>query len=318
MGRKVKIRGIYSTALTKLLMGQGYSIVEPSPEIRERLGLGPAPGPADLVIQDRSDLQGIHLVGGADGVSELLCVLRGTLLDSALVDLQSLEEEGMVRATLEFPGATKAILDDIRSQVVPTLARHHRLRIIDPVALEKAERELARHPQRRASLERGLFEDVIIVPSHKASPFSLEHVSAKGKAVRPRSGILVGGHGQRLVVRRGLSKGRYDGLDLPIEEGDYAMSELEEGAWFLRHSYYSRDGRLKGEYYNINSPLEIYPQRARYLDLEVDVVCRAGEAPLLVDEERLLLLVKDGLVGSALAKKAMEVAADLMKSLARS
>lgn len=315
MSRKVKIRGIYSTALTKLLMGQGYSIVEPSPEISGRFTLGPALGPPDVVIQDRSDLQGVELTGGTDGISELLSVLREALLDSALVSIECLEEKEVAKATLEFPGASKAALDHIRSQVVPTLAWHHRLRIIDPVALEKAERKLARHPERKTGLEREVFRDVILSPSHKAPQFSLEHITTKGKAIRPRSGILVGGQGRRLVVKRALSKGRYDKLNLPIEEGDYALSEVEEGSWLVRHAYYSRDGRLKGEYYNINTPVEMYPRRARYVDLEVDVVRRAGEAPFLVDKERLSLLVREGVILDTLAKKAMEVAAELMKHL---
>ena len=54
---------------------------------------------------------------------------------------------------------------------------------------------------------------------------------------------------------------------------------------------------------------------ARYLDLEVDVIRRAGEAPFIVDREELAVLAKDGLIGPGLEKKALEVADGLLKNM---
>jgi Ribonuclease G/E len=143
----------------------------------------------------------------------------------------------------------------------------------------------------------------------------LEHVRVSGKRIRPRQGLLVEATAQRIVVQRFFSEGRYDGLDLPIEEGDYALTEIREGAWSVKHAYYSREGGLKGEYFNVNTPVEIYPHGARYVDLEVDVVRRAGDRPFLVDREKLARLLRDGAISSALEQRAMGVAEGLMRDL---
>ncbi len=50
------------------------------------------------------------------------------------------------------------------------------------------------------------------------------------------------------------SQGNYDGLDIPIEDGDYAIGIYEQGSWFAETQYYSGDNDLKGKYYNINLP----------------------------------------------------------------
>ena len=178
------------------------------------------------------------------------------------------------------------------------------------------ERQLGEHPQFAEELDRQLFEEEILLPLSKAGVVRLEHVKLSGKPVRPREGLLLESSGGRILVKRSFSQfGRYDGLDLPIEPGDYSLVEVREGDWFVKHTYYSKADRLKGEYCNVNSPVELYPYGARYLDLEVDVIRRAGEAPFIVDREELAVLAKDGLIGPGLEKKALEVADGLLKNM---
>ena len=50
-----------------------------------------------------------------------------------------------------------------------------------------------------------------------------------------------------MVFHRSFSEGRYDGLDLPIERGDYGLTEVKEGSWIVKHSYYSMEKELKGD-----------------------------------------------------------------------
>ena len=83
----------------------------------------------------------------------------------------------------------------------------------------------------------------------------------------------------------------------------------------MKNAYFSKDGKMKGEYYNVNTPVELYPFGARYIDLEIDVVRRAGERPFIVDREKLELLVKEGKISRPLEKKAVEVADHLIAKL---
>lgn len=312
----VKIRGIYSTALTRLLLDSGYTLAEPSPEIQERFGLAPTAEAYDILIKDRDDLQGVDLTGEPEKICELLRLLQERLLDAVLLRVEPVEEsEGLVLARIEFPGASKEMLDKLRSSVLPTLARHHRYRIILSRGLEVAEKSLLMHPHPKETIEREIFSEAILVPLRKAGLAKLEHVRASGRPIHPREGLLLEADEHRIVIKRFFSKGRYDGLDLPIEEGDYGITEAQEGAWYVKNTYFSKKGELKGDYYNINTPVELYPYGARYLDLEVDVVRRAGERPFLVDQERLAILAEEGLIGARLEKKAMEVADELLTRL---
>ena len=329
MTKAIKIRGIYTTAFSRLLLGSGYRIADPSPEIRRRFKPGPTPHIPDILLKDREDHQGVDLLGEADGISRLLKTLQEHLVDAALMHFGPVDQEKtdiledlrpsgeIARAWLELGGASKQKLDDLRSSVIPTLARHHRLRIVQPGILEKAEKQLSERPKLKKALEKTLFQQAILFPLSKAEGVRLEHLKIRDKPVRPREGIIWEVEKTRILIKRSFSRGRYDGLDLPIEEGDYGITEVQEGAWYVKHSYFSKDGKLKGEYCNINTPVELYPYGARYIDLEIDVVRRAGEPPFFVDQEDLGLLVKEGKISLALEKKAIETAEKMIKKMKR-
>jgi hypothetical protein len=329
VARAIKIRGIYTTAFIRLLLDSGFRIADPSPEIRKRFDLGPIPKAPAILLKDREDHQGIELIGEADGISRLLKTIQETLIDAVLMSFEPLGEgeadlidaleasRELSHARVELGGASKEKLDGLRASVVPTLARHHRLRISHPKILEREENQLGKRPELKSKLEKTLFRKAIFLPLSKAEGIRLEHIKIEGKPVRPREGVLVGGKGTRVVIKRSFSQGRYDGLNLPIEGGDYGLTEVEEGAWHLRHTYFSKDGKPKGEYYNINTPIELYAYGARYIDLEIDVVRRVGESPRIVDREDLSLLVKEGKVSRMLGKKAMEEAEKIAAEMKR-
>lgn len=60
---KVKIRGIYATALTKLLRDRNFEIVDPSDQISDRFDLEEVGGGADILIYDKEDLNGVTING---------------------------------------------------------------------------------------------------------------------------------------------------------------------------------------------------------------------------------------------------------------
>ncbi|MCX5906481.1 MAG: DUF402 domain-containing protein, partial [Deltaproteobacteria bacterium] len=310
---RVKIRGIYSTALTKLFLDAGYAIVDPTPEIQERFDLPSGGGSPQILIQNRLDHQGVEILGEADQISRVVRLFQEILFDAILLEFTTPAEveevvgregEDLARARMEFPGIAKGMLDRIRSAVIPTLDLHHRLRIIDAQALKRAEKQLLGHPERKEGLEKEMFQKMVLEPLRQGELIRLEHIKVSAKGVRPREGVRVelkdDPEGWRLVMKRTFQQGRYDGLHLPIEPGDYSLTEVLEGAFFLRHAYYSRDGKLKGEYYNINTAVEFYPAGARYVDLEIDVIRRPGEKPFVEDREKLALLGKKRWIGAEL------------------
>ncbi len=205
---RVKIRGIYTTALTKLLLDLGYSIADPSPEIQQRFRLNPVQELPQILIRDSEDHHGVETFGEADGICELLGDLQPELLDSAILRFEPAGEtakelpeelEGLsefVRARLEFGGASKGFLDLVRSSVVPSLSLHHRFRIIHPKKLERLEKELGDRPQFAWELDRKLFDEEILLPLSKAGVVRLEHVKISGKPVRPREGVLLEARGR--------------------------------------------------------------------------------------------------------------------------
>ena len=65
---------------------------------------------------------------------------------------------------------------------------------------------------------------------------------------------------------------------------------------------------MKGTYLNVSTPVEVFPDAVRYVDLHVDVVKHADGRVEVVDEDELQDCVDAGLVSEALAEKALSVA----------
>src|SRR5689334_19128071 len=91
MTARIKIRGIYSTALTKLAMDAGYAIVDPSPKTLERFDIDCDSAPHNISIRDKADHQGITLCGSSEHVSELLTFLQEKLFDVVLIECGAAE-----------------------------------------------------------------------------------------------------------------------------------------------------------------------------------------------------------------------------------
>jgi len=70
---KVKVRGIYTTALTKILTENGFELANPSKIINERFNITENKEPADTLVYDKEDLNGITISGTyAEKIVELL------------------------------------------------------------------------------------------------------------------------------------------------------------------------------------------------------------------------------------------------------
>ncbi|MFC3958997.1 DUF402 domain-containing protein [Halovivax cerinus] len=109
--------------------------------------------------------------------------------------------------------------------------------------------------------------------------------------------------------------GRYDGLGTPKESGDVAVTKLREGRWWYPTTYKRADGTVVGTYVNVCTPVECFPDTARYVDLHVDVVRHGDGTVEVVDEDELAAAVEDGFVSETLAEKARSVAEAVARAL---
>jgi Ribonuclease G/E len=165
---------------------------------------------------------------------------------------------GQTTLMIEFPGGSKQTLDRWRARLTPTESGYHRHQSAP---------------------------EAIAVPSQRVC---IEHIKVSSDFSVAMAGQVIQTSPQQITVRREIKgSGLYDGLNVPKEPGDYAITEFSCGAWHYETRYYARDGTLKGVYVNINTPIEFYGDRVRYVDLEIDVVQRPGEPAQIIDEHEL-------------------------------
>jgi hypothetical protein len=114
---KAKVRGIYSTALTKLFLDNGFEIVAPSVALKERCRLNDSDARADIAIQDRYDHHGIRTSGTREATDKVIETLR-TSLDDAIVRKWPISMDGIYKGLLRgIDISTRSVLIDIGEAV---------------------------------------------------------------------------------------------------------------------------------------------------------------------------------------------------------
>lgn len=98
---KARVRGIYSTAITKILLDNGFEIVQPSQAIRERFKLDENMQSPDIDIYDRRSRQGVHVLGMADALETLKAILQQHLAD-LILRKQSFPIDGVYKGIIEI------------------------------------------------------------------------------------------------------------------------------------------------------------------------------------------------------------------------
>jgi hypothetical protein len=120
----------------------------------------------------------------------------------------------------------------------------------------------------------------------------------------------------RVVLERTMSSsGEYDALGTQRRPGDVAVTRLREGRWWYPTAYRGEDGERKGTYVNVCTPVEVFPDAVRYVDLHVDVVRRPDGEVRRVDDDELEAAVERGEVSERLAERARSVARTVDRAL---
>ena len=309
MELSLEIRRIYATALTRFFLDRGMAIASPPSEVmaaQVHSGAGlPARGPADVHITDIPGGQGVLIRGSREPVGLVVDAMKATLRDLVC---RPAPDQGVA---VEFPCLAKSVLDGLRNAAFPTVFNHHRLSLIAPESVDLIEKkDLAEHLELRESLSRNLENALVWGTYRNGVRLKIEHVKLDGRILYLSEGeiIEVAPHLRQVTLRRGEFKGRitYDGLDIPKNHGDYAVTVIREGEWFYKHTYFRHHGALIGTYYNINTWVEFYPDRIRYVDLEVDIVAWPDGRAEITDEDELRERCERGYITPELRDKAME------------
>ena len=224
--------------------------------------------------------------------------------------------DGKKYVQIDFSADSKRQLDEIRRQVMPTLAGHHKYKSgTDDISIVIDIMETFKDiiPDENKLIKK--FEDSLryVKGPRVGQKFFLEHLKLNG-AKYTLKGTIKEVSDNKIIIRRDMySEGVYDGLNIKKDRDDYAITTIEEDSWYYTNEYFSVDGKLKGAYLNINTPIEVYPDRARYIDLEIDVVKMTDGDIALRDEEELKKAYNAGQITEDLFNKAMEVAKELQK-----
>ncbi|MBE0513071.1 DUF402 domain-containing protein [Candidatus Bathyarchaeota archaeon] len=333
----MKIRGIYATALTKLLLDyknilgnqtsfelldNGFALVQPSATVRERFELKENDEFPDLEVYDRQDKQGVQASGTAEAVNAFTSILL-SCLDDVVVrkgEAPAAILEGSRYVDVEFPALSKKKLDEIRGSVTPTLDGHHYYKACGvniSSALDMAEKLLEKGGSRE-EVEKLLKQTIRAKYPIVGSLIEIEHVKLHGEVFNLGKAVIEAfNHPKSLIRFRRVfkKKGTYDGLKTEKAPGDYAVTEAKIGEWHFKTRYFAKDGRYKGTYINLNTPIELYPHGIRYVDLEVDVCVWPNGRVKKLDEKKLKEATAEGIIAPRLARTVKEKLHEIMKDL---
>jgi Ribonuclease G/E len=296
---------------TKIKFPGKYAILIPEPQVKISLQIRDLTKRAHLYAlgkQLATDKWGIIWRGTAQNqpsevlnkeVQELIKKAEEIVKKAEKAETPSLLKDGVNCLDIEFPALSKKQLDAARASVAPTIEGHHFYKACQgkvSSALEMAE----------TMLEKGVSKEEVTKLLKTAieaefptedSQIDMEHVKLSGKTFYLGKAQIEKFDGHFLQFRRTFTKpGVYDGLDLPKEIGDYAITETEIGEWWLKTKYFSHNDQHKGTYINLNTPVELYPYGIRYVDLEVDIIVLSDGSIKTVDMEKLERALNKGVV----------------------
>lgn len=290
---------------------------------------------ADLLPADPPAGWGVDWADAADdapleALSETVDALgeRATGLDEGLTDAPAPAESpghtywsGAETRWVWFGRESRFALDGCRRAVVPTMAGHHRIKaggegasaavdFVERVCETPGSEETERAADDSGGQASFPFDAVIgqFGPAVGDS-IRIGHGKPDGRCIELGPGKLTAiGDGAVTVERQLSGGGTYDALGVAKEAGDVARTTFEEGRWWYPTVYRGEDGTHRGTYVNVCTPVEVFPDEVRYVDLHVDVIEQRDGTVAVVDEDELRQATEDGLLDDDLAARAMRVA----------
>jgi len=294
-----------------------------------------ASGPAmlDVVAADPRDGWGVAWEAASedasfDAIADALTAAneRAAAIDDALAGAEDPAEaaparqaDGGATTWVWFGRESRFALDDRRRDATTTMAGHHRVKAGSRSASAAVDyvEALCDDPGSDAETDFPFAVTARQFGPQVGGTLTLGHGKPDGRLITlGRADIQsVEADGTVTVEREMSAGGEYDGLGVPKEGGDVAETKLKEGRWWYPTVYRDSEGEKKGTYVNVCTPVEIFPDTARYVDLHVDVLKHADGTVERVDDDELDAAVAAGHVPEALAERARSVAAAVASAL---
>ena len=215
-----------------------------------------------------------------------------------------------------FGRESRSGLDDARRTATATMPGHHRVKTGSADASAGVDlAEALCEPDSDAEFPFAVVTDAF--GPAEGDAVRIDHGKPDGRLITLGEATVTGvdADGTVTVEREMSGGGTYDGLGVDRVAGDVAETSLKEGRWWYPTTYQGRDGTVRGTYVNVCTPVEVFPDAARYVDLHVDVVKRPDGTVERVDDDELAGSVADGHVPEPLAEKARSVASALENAL---
>ncbi|QLG49468.1 DUF402 domain-containing protein [Natrinema halophilum] len=294
-------------------------------------------GMTDLLSVDVPDDWGIrwqHAAADADlGAMETAledAADRAQSLEDALADASAEPSGPALLAAPEttawcwFGRESRFALDGVRRRVETTMPGHHRTKAADraaSAAVDFAETVCGSFGTNGGDVDSEFPFGTVARQFGPTGGDRLEigHGKPDGRLVSLGRGTVTDWNpaGNVTLERSMRGGGQYDALGVPKEAGDVAVTKFREGRWWYPTTYKAADGTSKGTYVNVCTPVELFPDAVRYVDLYVDVIRGADGAVDVVDRDDLDDAVDDGLVSEELAEKATSVAEAVERALSK-
>jgi len=215
-----------------------------------------------------------------------------------------------------FGRESRSGLDDARRTATATMPGHHRAKAGSSDASAGVDlAEALCEPDADAEFPFAVVADAF--GPREGDSLRIDHGKPDGRLITLGEGSVTGvdPDGTVTVEREMSSGGTYDGLGVDRVAGDVAETSLKEGRWWYPTTYRGRDGTVRGTYVNVCTPVEVFPDAARYVDLHVDVVKLPDGTVERVDDDALDESVAAGHTPEPLAEKARSVASALENAL---
>ncbi len=232
-------------------------------------------------------------------------------------------------AWLWFGRESRFALDEARRKVAATMAGHHRTKAADRAASAAVDFAEAVCGSTGTEGDDGTGDTgrdsfPFAAVSRQFGPtagdrIEIGHGKPDGRLISLGRGTITNweSDGSVTLERSMRGGGSYDALGVPKTDGDVAVTKFREGRWWYPTTYKDREGTPKGTYVNVCTPVELFPDCARYVDLYIDVIKRPDGTVAIVDEDELADAVAEGVLSDALAEKARTVATAVERALSK-